>query len=222
MKNKALYIVLIVTIIFGAIVYKVKGFNKELNYSNRQEFEISAASTFDVSKVESIAKDILTNRNVKVQKVERFDNALVIISTEISEEEKQNIINKVNEEYNESISNEDVGIISIQETRVSDILKPYILPAIVTLSAILLYFILVYHKLGVQNVLLTGFLYLILTVLFYYAIIAIFRVPFGRITNSIAVGIHILTIWLLTIYFQNKKDKLDILSENKEEKENDE
>ena len=32
-------------IIAGAIVYTVKGLNKELNYSNRQQFEISAAST---------------------------------------------------------------------------------------------------------------------------------------------------------------------------------
>ena len=222
MKNKALYIVLMVIIIFGAIVYKVKGFNKELNYSNRQEFEISAACTFDVSKVQNIAKEILSNRKVKVQKVERFDNAFEIISTEISEEEKQNIINKVNEEYNENISNESVSIITISETRVSDILRPYVLPAIATLTAVLLYFIFVYRKLGIQNVLPIGFLFPTLTILSYYALIAILRVPFGRITNSIAVGIYILTILVLVICFQNKNENLDIFSENKEEKENDE
>ena len=68
MKNKLLYIILIIVIIVGVIVYKVKGFNKELNYSNRQEFEISAASTFDVSKVEEIVKSVITNRQIKVQK----------------------------------------------------------------------------------------------------------------------------------------------------------
>ena len=35
-----------------------------------------------MNEVESIAKEILSNRKVKVQKVERFDNALEIISTE--------------------------------------------------------------------------------------------------------------------------------------------
>ena len=220
MKNKTLYIILIVLIIIGVIVYKAKGFNKELNYSNRQEFEISAASTFDVSKVEEIVKSIITNRKIKVQKVERFENALVITSTEISEEEKQNIINKMNEEYNENISNESVSIVSIPETRVYDVLKPYVLPAIIVFTSILVYFIFMYRKLGVISVLVEGILVPVIVILSYYAIIAIVRIPFGRITNSIVVGVFILTIGMLAIYFQNKKEKLTI--DNKKEKENDE
>ena len=220
MKNKLLYIILIILVLVGAIVYKVKGFNKELNYSNRQEFEISTASTLDVIKVEEIAKEVLTNREVKVQKVERFDNALVIISTEISEEEKQNIINKVNEEYNETVSNDEIKIITISDTRIIDILKPYILSAIITFSAVLLYFLIAYHKLGVKNVMLSGIITPILVELSYYSIIAITRIPLGRITNSVALGMYLLTIGVLAIIFQKKKEELDIINENK--KENDE
>ena len=220
MKNKLLYIILIILVIVGVIVYKVKGFNKELNYSNRQEFEISAASTLDVTKVEDIAKEILTNREVKVQKVERFNNALVIISTEITEEEKQNIINKVNEEYNETISNDEIKIISISETRVCDILKPYMLPAFITFFAVLLYFLIVYRKLGIKNVLLKGILTPLLAEITYYSIIAIVRIPLGRIINSIALGIYLFAIGVLAICFQRKKEELDIINQNK--KENDE
>ena len=220
MKNKLLYIILIIVIIVGAIVYKVKGFNKELNYSNRQEFEISAASTFDVSKVEEIVKTVITNKTVKVQKVERFENALEIISTEISEEEKENIINKINEQYNENISNEDVKIISVTATRIIDIIKPYILPIIIAMVIVLLYFVILYNKIGITEVLTKGIILPILVELSYYAIIAITRIPFGRITNSIALGIFIVTIGMLAICFQNKKEKLVI--ESKKEKENDE
>lgn len=221
-KNNAIYIFLIVLIIAGAIVYKVKGLSKELNYSNRQQFEISAASTFDVSKVENIAKEILANKKVKVQKVERFNNALEIISTEISEDEKQNIINKVNEEYNETISNENISIISVPETRVRDIVKPYILPVIITLTAVLLYFIFVYSKLGIKSVLLKGLAIPILLILSYYSIIVILRIPFGRITNCIAVALYLLSIGTLAICFQNKREKLNINNKNEDEKENDE
>ncbi len=219
MKNKLLYIILIIVIIVGAIVYKVKGVNKELNYSNRQEFEISAASTFDVSKVEEIAKSVITNRQIKVQKVERFENALEIISAEISEEEKENIINKINEEYNENISNEDVKITSVTATRIIDILRPYILPIIIAMVIVLLYFVILYNKIGITEVLTKGIILPILVELSYYAIIAITRIPFGRITNSIALGIFIVTIGMLAICFQNKKEKLVI--ESKKEKEND-
>ena len=216
MKNKLLYIILIIGIIVGAIVYKVK----ELNYSNRQEFEISAASTFDVSKVEEIVKSVITNRPIKVQKVERFENALEIISAEISEEEKENIINKINEEYNENISNEDVKITSVTATRIIDILRPYILSIIIAMVIVLLYFVILYNKIGITEVLTKGIILPILVELSYYAIIAITRIPFGRITNSIALGIFIVTIGMLAICFQNKKEKLVI--ESKKEKENDE
>ena len=220
MKNKLLYIILIIVIIVGVIVYKVKGVNKELNYSNRQEFEISAASTFDVSKVEEIVKSVITNRKIKIQKVERFENALEITSAEISEEEKENIINKINEEYNENISNEDVKIISVTATRIIDIIKPYILPIIIAMVIVLLYFVILYNKIGITEVLTKGIILPILVELSYYAIIAITRIPFGRITNSIALGIFILTIGMLTICFQKQKEKLVI--DSKEEKENDE
>ena len=222
MKNKAIYVFLIILIIAGAIVYTVKGLNKELNYSNRQQFEISAASTFDVSKVETIAKEVLTNRNVKVQKVERFNNALEIISTEISEDEKQNIINKVNEEYNETISNENINIISVPETRVKDILMPYILPIIITFTAVLLYFVLVYSKLGLKSVIFKGIAMPVLILLSYYSIIVILRIPFGRITNCIAVALYLLSIGSLAVCFQNKKEELIINNKNEDEKENDE
>ena len=220
MKNKLLYIILIIVIIVGAIVYKVKGFNKELNYSNRQEFEISAASTFDVSKVEEIVKSVITNRQIKVQKVERFENAIEITSAEISEEEKENIINKINEEYNENISNEDVKITSVTATRIIDILIPYIFPIIIAMVIVLVYFVILYNKIGITEVLTKGIILPILVELSYYAIIAITRIPFGRITNSIALGIFILTIGMLTICFQKQKEKLVI--DSKEEKENDE
>lgn len=222
MKNKAIYVFLIILIIAGAIVYTVKGLNKELNYSNRQQFEISAASTFDVSKVETIAREVLSNRNVKVQKVERFNNALEIISTEISEDEKQNIINKVNEEYNETISNDDISIISVPETRVKDILMPYILPIIITLTAVLLYFVLVYSKLGLKSVIFKGIAMPVLILLSYYSIIVILRIPFGRITNCIAVALYLLSIGTLAVCFQNKKEELIINIKNEDEKENDE
>ncbi len=220
MKNKLLYLILILIIIFGAIVYAIKGFNKELNYSNRQEFEISSASTLDEIKIEEIAKSVITDRAVKVQKLERFNNALEIISTSISEEEKENIINKINEECNESISNDDTKIISITSTRIIDILKPYLLPAIITFSAVLLYFLFLYNKLGIKMVLMKAISIPILFEIAYYAIIAITRIPFGRITNSLAIGIYILSIGALSICFQNEKEK--IIMEEKNKKENDE
>ncbi len=208
MKKQYLYIIIAIVIIIGAVICGIKGFNIELQYSNRQEMILSSSTELDISKIEEISKSILENKEVKVQKVERFGNAVEIVSNEISNEEKENIIKKINEECNADISNDDIKIVDIPNTRIRDILKPYILPGIVTFEAVLLYFIIMYHKIGLNKVLLKGILLPIIVEMLYYSIIAITRVPFGRIVNSIAIGLYIISVGALAIYFQNEKEKL--------------
>ncbi len=216
--KKIVCLIAIIIIIIGAIICKTKGFNIELMYSNRQSLNISSSTELDVSKIEEISKEILTNRKVKVQKLERFGNALQITAETISNEEKENIINKINEELGSNISNDNATVETIANTKIRDILKPYILPAIVTFAAVLLYFLIVYNKIGLNKVLLNGIFVPIIVELVYYSLIAITRVEFGRITNSIAIGIYIITIGALAIKFQNAKEKLP---KNEDKKEND-
>ena len=210
--NKILYVVIAIIIIIGAIVCKIKGFNIELVYSSRQEILISSGLEFDLSKIEEISKSILTNRTVKVQEYERFGNAVEIISEEITEEEKEKIITKINEEYNVNISKDDIQIINVPNTKIRDILKPYIVPGIVTFVAVLIYFLILYNKIGVKKVLLKSILIPLIMELTYYSIIAITRIPFGRYINAIALGLYVFSILLLSSIFQkenNAKKEID-------------
>lgn len=102
--KKIIYLIIAIIIIIGAIVCKAKGFNIELMYSNRQQISISNSTELDTNKIEEISKSILVGRKVKVQELERFGNAVQIISESISDEEKQNLINKINEECGTDIS----------------------------------------------------------------------------------------------------------------------
>ena len=206
--NKIIYIILAIIIIAGAIVIGMKGFKIELMYSARQEIILANNLELDAKKVEEIAKSVLENKAVKIQKVERFSNSLEIISKEITEEEKENIINKVNEEYSSDISKDEVDIISVPNTRIRDILKQYLVPSIITYVVILLYFGIMYHKIGLKKVILKGALIPIIAELTYYSIIGITRIPFGRIVNSIAIGVYVISIGILTISFQKEKEKL--------------
>lgn len=211
-------IIVAIIIIVGAIVCKVKGFNIELAYSNRQEMNISNSTELDTKKIEEISKSILTDRKVKVQKLERFGNAVQIIAETISDEEKQNLINKINEECGTNISNDNTKIVTVPNTRIKNILKPYILPSIITFVAVLLYFVVMYHKLGLRTVLLKGIFTPLIAELVYYSLIAITRIEFGRIANSFGIGLYILAVGMLAIKFQNQKEKLP---KNNDKKEND-
>lgn len=207
-NKKILYIIIAIIIIIGTIVCKVKGFNIESAYKQRQEIVLSQATEMDVSKIEEIAKEILGEKYLRVQKVEQFGNAIEISASEITEEEKEQIVSKINEIYNEEINNENIDIISVPNTKIRDILKPYILPAIITFAACLLYFVIIYHKIGLAKVLGKGILLPIAMEFVYYSIIAITRIPFGKITNAIAVGIYVMSIMAITFCFKNEKDKL--------------
>ena len=216
--NKIIYAIIAIIIIIGAVICKTKGFNIELSYSNRQQINISNSTELDTKKIEEIAKNILTDRKVRVQRLERFGNAMQITADSISEEEKQNVINKINEECGTDISNDDTKIVTISNTRIRDILKPYILPSIITFAAVLLYFVIMYHKLGLRMVLLKGIFTPLIAELVYYSLIAITRVEFGRIANSFGIGLYILAVGMLAIKFQNQKEKLP---KNNDKKEND-
>lgn len=204
-KFKVLYIIMALIIIIGAVVYKIKGFNKELLYSNRDQILVSSSKEFDLNKIEEISKEVLGDKKVKVLEYERFGNAVQIISTTISEEEKESIINKINEEYGVNISKDDIKIINVQNTRIKDIIKPYILPIIITWCIVLLYFIIVYNKLGILKVLGNGLVIPLGTLGTFYGIIVITRIPFGRLTSAIALGIYVICILILSMYFQKEK-----------------
>ena len=205
---KILYIIIAIIIIIGAIVCWKKGFNIELMYSNRQEIVISNHTGLDTAKIEEIAKSVLQNRKVQVQETERFGNSVEIVSTSISEEEKEIIVNKINEEYGDDISNDDIDITTISNTRIRDTLKPYILPGIIAFIVTMVYFIIVYRKIGLKKVLLKGIFVPIIVELFFYSVIAITRIPYGRIVNAIAIGLYIISIYGLTTYFQKEKENL--------------
>ena len=215
-SRKILCIIIAIVIIIGAVVCKIKGFNIDLDYSNRQQIILTNNTGLDESRIKEIAESVLASRKVEVKKIERFGNGIEIISSTISEEEKANIITKVNEEYSSDISN-DIKITDVANTRVRDIFKPYILPGISTFAAVLLYFVIIYHKIGLKKVLLEGIGIPVSTELAYYALIAITRIPFGRIVNSIAIGLYVISIVCVTICFQKERDKII----EKDKKEND-
>lgn len=203
MKKKIFLIIIAVIIVVGAVFYSLKKFNMEECYSAREQIVISNSTGIDEEKIKEIAKSVL-NRNLTVNKVERFGTTVQILVDTISEEEKEAIINKVNEEMGLSISNDDVKITKLTNTRVKDEVKPYILPIIATFAAVLLYFVIMYNKIGVKKVLVKGIAVPVVTELTYYALIAITRIPFGRVTNSIALGLYAISIVWVTICFQKE------------------
>ncbi|MCI9063596.1 MAG: hypothetical protein HFJ17_03220 [Clostridia bacterium] len=206
-RNKILYIVICLVIVIGIVMWKNKGFNLELQYSARDQINISNKTGINKDEVNQIVSDVLQNSRYFIQDVETFGNAISIVADEITDEQKNQIIDKFNEKYGTDIKGEDIEIVSIPFTRIKDAIKPYILPGIVTTVIILLYFGIRFKDLKISKVILETVIDIILSELFLFSVFAICRIPFGRVAIALGIGLYAIVIAILTEKFENEREK---------------
>ena len=216
MKNKKIIIIcLLIVLAIGVIMIAVKGLRFDLTYSDAKQLNLYINKQFEVKDVKQITNEILGNKPVKIRKIELYQDAICITASEITEEQKQQIIDKVNEKYGTELKSEDTQIMNLSHVRGREVLKQYILPIIVASIIILIYLVIKYHKLGAFKVLLQTIGIMVLAQLELLSIIAITRFPIGRLTISIALIVYILTLLGITITFEKKLQKFNEENEEK-------
>ena len=207
-KNIIIYVIVCLIIIAGVWVWDAKGFHKELQYTSRYEIFLSTHTEIKTSDVEEITNQVLGKARHIVQKTEVFGNAVTIVSEEMSEEQRNKIVEEFNKKYEDSeLTSDDIEIIYIPSTRIKDVIKHYILPGIIATLIVLVYSIIRFKSLGWKEVLLKILIVPAVAELLLFSLIAITRIPFGRLTIAIGIGLYIATILLLTCIFENKKNK---------------
>ena len=207
-KNIIIYVIVCLIIIAGVWVWDAKGFHKELQYTSSYEIFLSTHTEIKTSDVEEITNQVLGKARHIVQKTEVFGNAVTIVSEEMSEEQRNKIVEEFNKKYEDSeLTSDDIEIIYIPSTRIKDVIKHYILPGIIATLIVLVYSIIRFKSLGWKEVLLKILLVPAVAELLLFSLIAITRIPFGRLTIAIGIGLYIATILLLTCIFENKKNK---------------
>ena len=207
-KNIIIYVIICLIIIAGVAVWEAKGFRTEMQFTPRKEIELTNYTGIDVSDIEAIASETLGNTRFMVQRVETFGNAVVIVAKDITEEQRNNIVTKFNEKYGTELKSENIEIVSIPFTRIKDVIKRFIVPGIVSLVLFLTYFVIRYKKIGWKKVTIKTLLTPVVAELLLFSIISIIRVPFSRLAVSLGVGTYISIIIVLTIMFENQRNKI--------------
>ena len=211
-KTKIIAIIIALIIIAGIAVTATIGLNYDLRYQSAQKIELYIEKDFNNSDIKNIVNEVMPNTPVIIQKVEVFEDTVSITAKEITDEQKQNIISKVNERYGTNLSADSTEIDSISNTRGRDLIKPYIFGFVMSILIILIYIAVRYMNLGVLKTLGQTILALVLTQAVLLSVIAITRIPVGRLTMPIVVAVYLLTLIGLTTKFE--KD----LATNKQEK----
>jgi len=204
--NKILCILGCLIVIAGIVIWKNNGFNLELQYSARKQISISNKTGINITDVKQIASEVLGDTRHFVQEVEIFGDAASIVAAEITDEQKSQIIEKFNEKYKTDIDKDEIEIVSIPFTRIKDVIKPFIIPGIITFVIILAYFLIRFRNLGLKEILGKIVIIPVAAELLLYSIIAIARIPFGRIAVACGIGLYVIIIAVLTNKFENQRE----------------
>lgn len=214
-KQKILSVIIAVIIIAGAIVTGVKGLNYDLRYQETKNIELYIAKDFEIADIKAITDEVMEKSPVIIRKVEVYEDSVSITAKEITDEQKQSIIDKINEKYQTELSADSTQIQTIPHTRGRDIVKPYITPFIISTAIILVYMAIRYRKIGVLRTLLKTIATSVIAQAVLLSIIAITRIPVGRLTIPMIVTVYMLTLVGLTT---NLEKKLEIKKEEEKQK----
>ncbi len=217
-KIKILLVVILLVIIAGISIIATTGFEFGLEYEKTNQIQLYLETEFNENDIKQITNETIPNKSVLIQKVEVFEDTVNIIAEQITEEEKNNTITKVNEKYGLEITAESVDITDIPHTRLRDILKPYMLPFAISTLLILVYMGIRYKKQNVFKVILTSVIVIGVAQLLMFSIIAIARIPVGMFTLSYILVTYMLTVLGLVMKFEKDNKKQKELNENKKKK----
>lgn len=211
-KKTCAILILLVLVIVGIIVTAIYGFNKELKYEKSQCIDIYVEQEFDKEKIKEIANQIFGTKNI-VETVEIYQDMVTVRALTITEEQKNDFVNKVKENYEFSQTAEETIIEDIASTRIRDMYSQYVLPFVISGILVLSYIIIRYHKIGMLKVIARTIITPVIAEVMLLSVIAITRIPMGRIIPTLFIGMYILSIWY--VINQNEKDKDEIVSEEK-------
>ena len=211
-KKRALIMIVIAIaiIIVGVIIAIVKGFNFDLLYDGGKRIEVDIGKQFEVKDIEAITKEIV-GKNSCVQTVEIYKESVSIFAQGMTEEQRDNIVTKINEKYGLELDAKASEIIDVPHTRLRDIIKPCIMPLIIATIIMLVYIGIKYIRKTNAEIILETIIVIILGQALLFSIFAITRIPIGKLTLPMILTTYILSLAFCTArlekYVQEKEEE---------------
>lgn len=206
--KKIIRILLICLIIAGTIVISTIGFNVGIKYSANTQISINMKQKFNVQDVKKIAKEVFKNQPVLVQQVEIYKDMAQITVKEASEEQINELNQKINEKYGLENKIEDLYVTNNSNVKLKTIANQYKIPIAIVSIIVILYAMVLYRKLGIWKVLYTTALNMIVPQTILFSVYAVTRLPINRATAVISIMVYISSIILSFVHLSKKKNEL--------------
>ena len=216
-STKILVILIALILIVGAIMIGVKGLAFELKYQNGKQVEIDLGKEFDIKDMQAITNEVFGKQAVLIEQIEVYKDAANIITTDITEEQKADLVTKINEKYGTELKADSTEIINIPNMKIRDLVKPYVTSFAISTVLILVYIAIRYRKLGSIKTMINSLLIIVVGQVVLFSLIAITRIPVGRLTIPMVLIVYVCTLLGITNCLEKK---LKLKKEEKEKNKN--
>ena len=200
-SKKILLLGLILLIIAGVIVIALKGLNVSLMFKDHETVNLYIGKEIDYNEFKNLCKEIFGDKKVVLRRVELFGDSISINVSSITDEEKENLANKINEKYvdedGDKYTAENITVRSVPKVRIRDIIRPYVKPVLISAVLILAYMLIKFRKMKAYELLGKIALILIVSEIALISFIAIVRIP---VTSIVINLMFVMAVIELVVY----------------------
>lgn len=196
-------IIAIVIMCVGAVMANVIGFNKGLEYGDYTRILVYMNKESNLDDVKGIVSDVFGGR-FEVSYTDEFKDTVSIKAQGISDEQIENLKNKLKEKYEFEDDAEYMITLNTASIGTFELIKDYIKPVAISYVLILVYFAFAYRKLGLVNGLVIPAIAIIIINSLYVSIIAICRIPLNSFIIPLGVLLYIVSLLGTTMYLNSK------------------
>lgn len=205
-SKKIIILGIILLVIAGIIVVALKGFNVSLMFGKHEAIEIKVGTDVDLNVVNGICDEVFGNKKYVVKELEVFGDSAQINVSSITDEEKTNLVSKINEKFGVEKTVEDLNINSVSNKRIRDVVKPYVVPMLVSFAIIFIYMLIRFRKINPLKIIAKFIEKVVLIEAILLSIIAITRIPVNDVLINILMIIAVIE---LVVCISKSEDKLE-------------
>ena len=204
-NKKIILLGIILLIIAGIIVVALKGVKVSLILQQHEEINIYIGKPTDIKDVKNICKEVFEDKSFIVRNLDIFTDAYSINVESVINEEKDELISKVNEKFGVNITTDDISEKTVSNIRIRDIVKPYIKPVLISAVLMAVYVVIRFRNENAFELLGKILGIIILTECVIFSIIAVIRIPVSAIIINIMAAIAVTELCLYINKLEKKK-----------------
>ena len=204
-SKKIILLGIILLIIAGIVVVALKGVKVSLILQQHEELNVYIGKPTNIKDMKDICKDVFNDKRFVVRNLDVFSDAYSINVESVINEERDELITKVNEKFGVNITIDDISEKNVSNIRIRDIIKPYVKPVLISAVLMAVYVVISFRKESAIKLLgkISGMIILTESVIF--SIIAVLRVPLSATMINLMAVIAIIELCLYINKLESKK-----------------